>query len=303
MLADDELKDMAADIAERGLLQPIVLDEQGRILDGRNRYAACELAGVEPEFTTYDGEDPDGYALSVNIARRHLTKGQIAMVAARSDDLIKKQSQRSLAAHLNINQSYIANARTVLKYVPDLAEAVLSGYMPLSEAYQAARERKREQGEREADVAALHSEAPDLAERVAEERLALADALAELEARREEAREEAERREEEERLRTQVAEIDAVRDADGAPPPTFADRAESGSITWEEALTLARQWQTERAESIERDRNRLRQVVSNWGAVRTVAEMASNPYVADVLDGLGETDRAEIERIVTEWKG
>lgn len=28
------------------------------------------------EFVTYDGDDPDGYALAVNIARRHLTKGQ-----------------------------------------------------------------------------------------------------------------------------------------------------------------------------------------------------------------------------------
>lgn len=42
--------------------------------DGRNRYAACQLAGIEPTFTTYDGDDPDGYALAANGQRRDLTK-------------------------------------------------------------------------------------------------------------------------------------------------------------------------------------------------------------------------------------
>jgi ParB-like chromosome segregation protein Spo0J len=46
MLADDELEELAADI--KGLLQRIVLDAEGRVLDGRNRLAACEIAGVEP---------------------------------------------------------------------------------------------------------------------------------------------------------------------------------------------------------------------------------------------------------------
>jgi ParB-like chromosome segregation protein Spo0J len=47
MLAGDEMQSLADDIAERGLLHPIVLDTEGRILDGRNRYAACEIAGVD----------------------------------------------------------------------------------------------------------------------------------------------------------------------------------------------------------------------------------------------------------------
>ena len=52
MLADDEIEELAADIKARGLLQPIVLDAEGRVLDGRNRLAACEIAGVEPTFVT-----------------------------------------------------------------------------------------------------------------------------------------------------------------------------------------------------------------------------------------------------------
>src|SRR5215472_4951745 len=75
MLSEDELQEMAADIKERGLLQKITLDPEGRILDGRNRYAACGIAGVDPGFEDYDGSDPDGYALAVNIERRHLNAG------------------------------------------------------------------------------------------------------------------------------------------------------------------------------------------------------------------------------------
>ena len=37
-----------------------------------------------PQYVTYEGDDPDGYALMVNILRRNLTKSQLAMVAARA---------------------------------------------------------------------------------------------------------------------------------------------------------------------------------------------------------------------------
>jgi hypothetical protein len=54
---------LAADIAEHGLREPILLHPDGRIIDGRNRYRACIEAGVEPHFRTWEGEAEDGAAL------------------------------------------------------------------------------------------------------------------------------------------------------------------------------------------------------------------------------------------------
>jgi len=68
-----EFGQLVDDLREHGLLQPIVLHE-GRILDGRNRYRACQHAGVEPRFEEWDGESPTAYVLSLNLHRRHLTE-------------------------------------------------------------------------------------------------------------------------------------------------------------------------------------------------------------------------------------
>ncbi|WP_432012648.1 ParB N-terminal domain-containing protein [Streptomyces cucumeris] len=46
-LDEDDLNALADDIRENGLQHPIVLDREGRLLDGRERLAACELASVE----------------------------------------------------------------------------------------------------------------------------------------------------------------------------------------------------------------------------------------------------------------
>ena len=52
MLPETELAKLAQNIREKGQLLPITSYE-GQILDGRNRYKACEIAGVDPRIEDY----------------------------------------------------------------------------------------------------------------------------------------------------------------------------------------------------------------------------------------------------------
>jgi hypothetical protein len=83
MLSEDARRALADDIAVNGQREPIVLWE-GQILDGRNRLAACDLAGVVPVFKALAHcPDPVAYVLSANLHRRHLTDDDRAFCAAR----------------------------------------------------------------------------------------------------------------------------------------------------------------------------------------------------------------------------
>jgi hypothetical protein len=84
MMTDDEIADLAEDIKTQGLLNPIVLDDQGMLIDGRNRLRACELAGVEPRFEQLNGYDPVAFIFGQNAKRRHVSKRQIAVAAAKA---------------------------------------------------------------------------------------------------------------------------------------------------------------------------------------------------------------------------
>ena len=135
-----------------------MLDRDGRILDGRNRLAACEMVGVEPTFETYEGKDADAYALSVNIARRFLSKGQQAMIAARACS-VSEQTKRRMAELTGLSLTRIGEASTVLAHAGDLAGAVTAGAIGLDGAYEIARKRKADADSDESQLATLQAEA------------------------------------------------------------------------------------------------------------------------------------------------
>ena len=111
LLPPGELHELSVDISRRGLINPIVMLPDGRLLDGRNRLLACRDAGVEPTYTTFTGDDPVAFVVSVNLRHRHLDTGQRAMLATKilpmlEDEARQRQGARNdLCADLHTRKS------------------------------------------------------------------------------------------------------------------------------------------------------------------------------------------------------
>jgi hypothetical protein len=89
------------------------------LIDGRNRLEACQRAGVEPDFEQINGIDPIAFILSSNDKRRHMNKGQRAMIAARIRELSKNERSIPAAAkEAKVAQGYVAEASLVLRSSP-----------------------------------------------------------------------------------------------------------------------------------------------------------------------------------------
>jgi ParB-like chromosome segregation protein Spo0J len=71
----DDFDALIAEIKAYGLRDPIVR-YQGKIVDGRNHFRACELTGVKPKFTDYSGNNALDYVVSRNVHRRHVGESQ-----------------------------------------------------------------------------------------------------------------------------------------------------------------------------------------------------------------------------------
>lgn len=144
MLDEDELRELADDIRENGLRHPIVRDTTGAIIDGRNRYAACKLAGIEPEFKTIDVDDVRAYIFGENISRRHLSKSQRAMAHAllypEGENAKGGRGRKNSEVPSDFSGKLLQQARFVLRHAPDLVEKVLAGGVSLEHAHNSARE-------------------------------------------------------------------------------------------------------------------------------------------------------------------
>jgi ParB-like chromosome segregation protein Spo0J len=145
LLEDKELDELAADIRENGLRTQIITFEE-KILDGRNRYLACQRADVEPRYREYIGSNPLGLVLSLNLKRRHLDESQRAIIAAKiatlqhggdrsTGQLAACFTQEQAAEMLNVGERNVRRAREVLdKGVQELVAKVDRGEVSVSAA-------------------------------------------------------------------------------------------------------------------------------------------------------------------------
>jgi hypothetical protein len=117
LLGEAELRELAEDVKkQKGLLDPIVL-YKAKILDGRNRLAACKLAGIDPVYEWISDDDlgasrsPIDYVLSKNMHRRHLTNEQKRAVVAAVFKEQPGQTNRQAAAKTGTDHKTVGSVR------------------------------------------------------------------------------------------------------------------------------------------------------------------------------------------------
>jgi hypothetical protein len=94
MIEGDELEALVESVRDHGLAEPIWLDADGVLLDGRNRLAACKQAAVAPTFRVYDGDDLVDFIVRLNIHRRHLSVGQKNAAGAELEPIYAAEATR-----------------------------------------------------------------------------------------------------------------------------------------------------------------------------------------------------------------
>ncbi len=198
LLPEAELASLAECIASDGLDEPITVTQDGRIVDGRNRLNACELAGVTPVFTTVffaDEAEIRRFITRKNALRRNVTTGQKAMAIAENLALagkrrdgrwvrgtLEKRDTSLIGCHVWRKAMQLAGH--VIDFAPALGSDVIAGKISLNDAATQAEARRHEQQaeareKREAaeQLADLEKNRPDLHDLVQRKELPLADAL------------------------------------------------------------------------------------------------------------------------------
>ncbi len=145
MLSDGELDELAESIASIGLINPVVVDPAGLILDGRNRMEACNRAGVEAQTKVYEGSDIAEFVIGCNVTRRNMTTGARAMATAlvleadgRRENGRWKRGSLGAGNQESLNTDWgnkITQCGVVLDFKPDLAADVVSGAITLNDAF------------------------------------------------------------------------------------------------------------------------------------------------------------------------
>jgi len=174
LMQGDEFEGLKADIARHGLQEPICVDQDGKIIDGRNRYRACMELGIEPHRFVVKflqtAEELTAYVISKNLHRRHLNETQRGVIAAKMANMERGgdrpsqkdsnfesanlpnrngMSQSDAADMMNVSDRTLRTVKQVEREAPELIPAMEAGQMTAHEASKQIRGKRKEQSRNE----------------------------------------------------------------------------------------------------------------------------------------------------------
>ena len=85
-LPANEFAALKEDIQKHGVQLPVLVYE-GKILDGQNRWRACEELGVSCPTAEWNGAEPWLAVQSRNLIRRHLSREQITAIGFKAAEM------------------------------------------------------------------------------------------------------------------------------------------------------------------------------------------------------------------------
>lgn len=110
-MSPDELRELIADGKAKGrFFNPVTLHE-GMVLDGWSRYQGHITDGIPVEFVNYQGHDPLGYVISMNVPRRHLTTAQRKQLAKALLQENPQLSNRAVAKEVGLHHETVVEIR------------------------------------------------------------------------------------------------------------------------------------------------------------------------------------------------
>lgn len=155
------------DVAERGVIDPLVILKDGTILDGRHRFRAARelgLSRVPVRYADLNGTAPEDYMIKAALLRRHLTDDQRAVLARKwLRERIKHQGERTdldfrdtvsqksehprkeAANKFATSERKIKYAAQVESIAPELLDDIAAGEITMRDALKVVNERKREE--------------------------------------------------------------------------------------------------------------------------------------------------------------
>lgn len=126
-LSPEQLDALRADIAANGILQPVIKDQHDRIIDGNHRAAIAAELGIDYPVTVITvADDAEAWdkAVSLNCARRHMTREQVREVI-RGEIQRTGDSDRAIARRVGCSPSTVGSVRAeVRQWAVDLTDKI-----------------------------------------------------------------------------------------------------------------------------------------------------------------------------------
>jgi hypothetical protein len=152
LMSEDEFRELQESLLKHGLHEKIELNDQDKVLDGRNRLLACLACDIEPEFRYKESflDEIDEVEVK-NLRRRHLPAGVKAMTYLRLHGLPEEDAKTSAV----VAPATVASAPEEATEAPvkvDAQEQPAAGKPATSEQKPAATKKTRVEAAREAGV-------------------------------------------------------------------------------------------------------------------------------------------------------